>query len=540
MQDLGYSPKQLSFDEKGRKKLIRGIETISHAVKSTLGPRGKTVLIESQNHTHGITVTKDGVTVARSIDLLDPVENLAVKIMKQAADKTSRDAGDGTTTAIVLTEAIVKAMYALDNLDELNVTEVLRQLDAYCHNILMNLTNKSRKLNKKKVVDVATISSNNDKELGKIIGDTYNEVGKDGIVTVEKSQSSDTYSEVTQGFKLDRGYSSNLFINNQKKDECILEDVYVFVSDCEINNILNIEKALKPIITDGKKLLIIAPCSGNVINTLAANVMKNGLKICVIQPPNFGWKQKELMGDIAFSLKASYFSESTGDDLSHVEFGDLGHAKKVIIGRDSSIIIKDDEGVDPEKTDKRVEELWEQHKITKNNEDQVFILERIAALKGGIGVIHVGGLTDLEQKEKFDRVDDAVCAVRSALQDGILPGGGIALYDEAERYENHPSKSREEDAAIKIFRNALRAPFEQIMLNSGKPIDLLKTYVNGSGKQMGYGYDIKREKYGNLLDMGVIDPAKVTKSALANAVSVAITILSTNAIITLARTYDSE
>ena len=539
MQDLGYSPKQLSFDEKGRKKLIRGIETISHAVKSTLGPRGKTVLIESQNHTHGITVTKDGVTVARSIDLLDPVENLAVKIMKQAADKTSRDAGDGTTTAIVLTEAIVKAMYALDNLDELNVTEVLRQLDAYCHNILMNLTNKSRKLNKKKVVDVATISSNNDKELGKIIGDTYNEVGKDGIVTVEKSQSSDTYSEVTQGFKLDRGYSSNLFINNQKKDECILEDVYVFVSDCEINNILNIEKALKPIITDGKKLLIIAPCSGNVINTLAANVMKNGLKICVIQPPNFGWKQKELMGDIAFSLKASYFSESTGDDLSHVEFGDLGHAKKVIIGRDSSIIIKDDEGV-PEKTDKRVEELWEQHKITKNNEDQVFILERIAALKGGIGVIHVGGLTDLEQKEKFDRVDDAVCAVRSALQDGILPGGGIALYDEAERYENHPSKSREEDAAIKIFRNALRAPFEQIMLNSGKPIDLLKTYVNGSGKQMGYGYDIKREKYGNLLDMGVIDPAKVTKSALANAVSVAITILSTNAIITLARTYDSE
>ena len=540
MQDLGYSPKQLSFDEKGRKKLIRGIETISHAVKSTLGPRGKTVLIESQNHTHGITVTKDGVTVARSIDLLDPVENLAVKIMKQAADKTSRDAGDGTTTAIVLTEAIVKAMYALDNLDELNVTEVLRQLDAYCHNILMNLTNKSRKLNKKKVVDVATISSNNDKELGKIIGDTYNEVGKDGIVTVEKSQSSDTYSEVTQGFKLDRGYSSNLFINNQKKDECILEDVYVFVSDCEITNILNIEKALKPIITDGKKLLIIAPCSGNVINTLAANVMKNGLKICVIQPPNFGWKQKELMGDIAFSLKASYFSESTGDDLSHVEFGDLGHAKKVIIGRDSSIIIKDDEGVDPEKTDKRVEELWEQHKITKNNEDQVFILERIAALKGGIGVIHVGGLTDLEQKEKFDRVDDAVCAVRSALQDGILPGGGIALYDEAERYENHPSKSREEDAAIKIFRNALRAPFEQIMLNSGKPIDLLKTYVNGSGKQMGYGYDIKREKYGNLLDMGVIDPAKVTKSALANAVSVAITILSTNAIITLARTYDSE
>jgi len=540
MQDLGYSPKQLAFDEKGRKKLIRGIETISNAVKSTLGPRGKTVLIESQNHTHGITVTKDGVTVARSIDLLDPVENLAVKIMKQAADKTAQDAGDGTTTAIVLTEALVKEMYALDNLDELNVTEVLRELEAYCNNILMNLTNKSRKLNKKKVVDVATISANNDKELGKIIGDTYNEVGKDGIVTVEKSQSSTTYADVTQGFKLDRGYSTNLFINNHKKDECILEDVYVLVSDAEINNILHIEKALKPIISQGKKLLIIAPCAGNVINTLAANVMKNGLKLCAIQPPNFGWKQKELMADIAFSLKATYFSESTGDDLSHVEFSDLGHAKKVIISRDSSIIIKDENGIDEEEVDKRVAELWEQHKLTKANADQVFILERIAALKGGIGVIHVGGYTDLEQKEKFDRVDDAVCAVRSALQDGILPGGGIALYDEAQNYDDHPYKSLEEEAAIKIFRNALRAPFEQIMRNSGKPVDLLKTYVNGSGKKSGFGYDIKKEAYGNLLEMGVIDPAKVTKSALANAVSVAITILSTNAIITLARTYAAD
>ena len=541
MQDLGYSPKQLAFDEKGRKKLIKGIKEISRAVKSTLGPRGKTVLIESQNHTHGITVTKDGVTVARSIDLLDPVENLAVKIMKQAADKTAQDAGDGTTTAIVLTEAIVEAAYQLEDIGELNITEMLREVDILCRSILSNLTIKSRKLNKKKVVDVATISANNDKALGKIIGDTYNEVGKDGIVTVEKSQSEKTYAEVTQGFKLDRGYSSNLFINNQKKDECILEDVCVMVSDIEINNILNIEKALKPIITDGKKLLLIAPCAPNVINTLAANVMKNGLKICVIQPPNFGWKQKELMSDIAFSLKASYFSEGTGDDLSHVEFGDLGHAKKVIIGRDSSIIIKDDAS-DTKAIETRAKELWEQHKATKNPADQVFILERIAALKGGIGVIHVGGHTDLEQKEKFDRVDDAVCAVRSALQDGILPGGGMALYDEADNCVHHPYKSKEENAALKIFEIALRAPFYQIMANSGKTSNILDTYVDSNieVKKEGFGYDIKKEQYGNLMDMGVIDPAKVTKSALANAVSVAITILSTNAIITLARTYAAD
>jgi len=354
--------------------------------------------------------------------------------------------------------------------------------------------------------------------------------------------SQETYAEVTQGFKLDRGYSSNLFINNQKKDECILEDVHVLVSDAEVNNILNIENALKPIIQEGKKLLIIAPCAGNVINTLAANVMKNGLKICAIQPPNFGWKQKELMADIAFSLNATYFSESTGDDLSHVQFSDLGHAKKAIIGRESSIIIKNEEAIFPEEevVDKRVDELWEQHQLTKANTDQVFILERIAALKGGIGVIHVGGHTDLEQKEKYDRVDDAVCAVRSALQDGILPGGGIALYDEAIKYETSLSKSKEEEAAKEIFKVALRAPFNQILINSGKPIDLLKTHVNGSGKKEGFGYDIKKEQYGNLLEMGVIDPAKVTKSALANAVSVAITILSTNAIITLARTYAAD
>lgn len=217
MQDLGYSPKQLTFDEEGRKKLISGIEQISNAVKSTLGPRGKTVLIESQHHTAGITVTKDGVTVAKSIDLLDPVENLAVKMMKQAADKTAQDAGDGTTTAIVLTEALVKAFYELGNIKELNITEVLRHLENYCREILDELTTKATKLSKKKLVDVATISANNDKEIGKIIADTYNTVGKNGVVTVEKAQSSETYSEITEGFMLDRGYSSNLFINNQKR-----------------------------------------------------------------------------------------------------------------------------------------------------------------------------------------------------------------------------------------------------------------------------------------------------------------------------------
>ena len=249
-------------------------------------------------------------------------------------------------------------------------------------------------------------------------------------MTVEKSQGSETSFETTNGLKIDRGYSSPLFVNNQKKDECIMEDVYILVSDAEINNILMIENILKPIINEGKKLLIVAPCSQQVINTLAANVMKNSLKLCAIIPPSFGYKQHELMQDIALSVGATYFSEKTGDDLSIIKFGDLGRAKKIIIGRDSSIILKDDQQVDDAAIAERVDQLWDAHKITTLKQDKEFILSRIASLTGGVGVIYVGGNTDLEQKELFDRVDDAVCAVRSALEEGILPGAGLALYQE--------------------------------------------------------------------------------------------------------------
>lgn len=550
MEGLGYSPKSLSFDEEGRKKLISGIDKISRAVKSTLGPRGKTVLIESQNHTHGMTVTKDGVTVAKAIDLLDPVENLAVRIMKRAADKTAQDAGDGTTTAIVLTEALIKEFYDIGIDGTLNVTETLRHLEEICRDTLARLSKSATPVGKRKLLDVATISANNDKVLGKLIADTYKEVGENGIVTVENSQSEATYSDVTRGFKFDRGYGSSLFINNHKRDECILEDVYVLVSDAEISNVLTIESILKPILTQNKKLLLIAPCSGNVINTLAANVMKNKIKVCTVQPPQFGYKQHELMNDIALSIGATYFSEQTGDDLSIINFNDLGHAQKVIIGRESTIIIKDEGDSDRDKDiGKRVSELWEQHKSTEKKSDQDFILHRIASLTGGVGVIYAGGTTDLEQKERYDRIDDAVCAVRSALQEGILPGAGISLITQAqyinstifaEAMNHKDGVSKEKEVAMRIFSNALRAPFRQIMTNAGLNPESIAEEIALRGGPIDDGYDVKNDKYGSLLKLGVIDPAKVTKSALGNAVSVAITILSTNAIITLARTYESS
>jgi chaperonin GroEL len=531
--EIGYSPKDLRFGEEGRLKLIKGINAIASAVKSTLGPNGNTVVIESPNHTHGITVTKDGVTVAKAVDLLDPVENIAVKMMKEAADRTATAAGDGTTTAIVLTEALVE-MGISEMKPTHNRTEVLRSMLELSTSVVESLRLRSKKLSGSMLTDVATISANNDRELGKIIAEVYKEVGKNGIVTVERSQTSETYAETTMGLKIDRGYLSPLFINDQKKDECVFEDTMVLVADIEIGNILNIEQILKPIIQEGKKLLIVAPCHNNVVNTLAANVMKGNLKICAIPPPNFGYKQHELMQDLAVSVGATYFSERTGDDLSHVEYTDLGHAAKIIVSKDKTIILKSNLRVDEEKIKERVNQLWEAHAAAKRKNDKDFLLERIASLTGGIGVIFVGGNTDLEQKELYDRVDDAVCAVRSALEEGIVPGAGKALFEST--VDIQEDWSEEKKVAARVLNGAMVSPLNQILENAGiKFGDVYPLTCNA-----GDGYNLKTGKFGDLIKMGVIDPLKVTRSALQNAVSVATTILSTNAIITMARTYDAK
>jgi chaperonin GroEL len=533
LENQGYSPKDLFFGEQGRKKLVSGVVKMSKAVKSTLGPGGNTVLIESPNHTHGITVTKDGVTVAKAIDLFDPSENLAVKMMKEAADKTASSAGDGTTTAIVLTEGLV--LGGLEFITpEMNRTEVLRSIVDISDKVVDKLRKRSKRVTSTMLVDVATISANNDKEIGKIISEVYKDVGKTGIVTVEKSQNDETYAETTLGLKFDRGYLSPMFINDQKKDECVFEDVMVLVADMEISNILQIENVLKPIITEGKKLLIISPCNTNVINTFAANVVKGNAKICVVAPPAFGYKQHELMHDIAISVGATYFSEKTGDDLSIINYGDLGHAAKIIVSKDKTVIIKSGLKLDQKVIDERVSQLWDSHKMATKKAEKDFLLERIASLTGGIGVIFVGGQTDLEQKELYDRVDDAVCAVRSALEEGILPGAGKALLEESAALFTDVNKSAEYSAAIAILKVALMAPFLQILANAGlKAEDIYK-----DGIAEGQGYNLKTKEFGDLIKMGVIDPLKVTRSALQNAVSVAVTILSTDATITLARTYE--
>ncbi len=535
-----YSPKDLTLGDEGRARLMNGIRKMASAVKSTLGPSGKTVLIEGADVIGGLTVTKDGVTVANSIQLLDPIENLAVRMLREASSKTASSAGDGTTTAVVLAEALVAyGMEILEAHPAVNRTEVLRKLVEISNDVVEDLRRMARKLRKRELLDVAIISANNDKVIGKTIADVYGKVGADGIVMVENSQTPDTYYEVTNGLRIDKGYLSPVFVTDMKRDECVMNDVYVLVADMEIENVLQIERVLKHVIEANKSLLIIGPCGQMMLNTLGANKVKGRIKVCAIDAPSFGYRQNELMQDIALSVGAKYFSYRTGDDLSIIGPEDLGYVSKVTVGNDKTVMVVSNDHRDGEAVAERIEQLRGAHTEAVKKGDKDFIMSRIAMLSGSIGVIYVGGNTDLEQKELYDRIDDAVCAVRSALEEGIVAGGGSALYYEARRLERklaaETSPTSAYTIATKIIIHALRAPFLTLVDNAGYEPSTPDERVG----EWGYGWNMRDGSFGNLYDMGVIDPLKVTRSALQNAVSVAVTVLSTDAIITLARTYES-
>jgi chaperonin GroEL len=516
--------KEIHFGDDGQKKLKSGIKKIAGAVKSTLGARGRTVLIESENHVGGITVTKDGVTVAKSINLYDPTENLAVIMMRQAADKTATVAGDGTTTSIVLAEAIIDAADKYVN-PEHNVTEVIRKINGITKNVVSNLEKRSKKVSGRRLYDVASISANNDTEIGKMIGDAFSEVS---LVTVENSMNSETRVEIINGMRIERGYTSPYFVTDQKKQECVLDNPYVLICDHEINNISNLEKILAPIVSQGKSLLIIGNIGPNALQTLNVNVYQGKIKACNIMPPSFGYRQKDLLKDLAVALGGTYFSEDTGDDLSIINLVDLGKASKVIVTKDMTVFMHNADV--KEEIDNHIIELKAMVDQTDDKIDREFLRERIANISGGIGVIYVGAQSDIEQKEKRDRIDDAVYAVMAALEEGILPGGGIALAECASLIDDS------DDVASKIMYDALIAPFNQILINAGKNP---KSIALNMFENKGWGYDVKNEKAGDMIKMGIIDPTKVTKNALLNAVSVATTIMSTNAIITNIRADES-
>lgn len=514
--------KDIVFGEEGRKKLIKGVNIIADAVGSTLGARGRTALIESDQHVGGITITKDGITLAKAINLMDPAENLAVMIMREASEKTANSAGDGTTTSMVLAQAIIHAATNLITPED-NVTQVLRDVQEAALRVAEELTEMSTEITSDKLVDVATISANGDAEIGHIIADAYNQVGLSGVVTVENSATAETYSEVVSGMKVDRGFSSKYFVTDHKKQEAVMDKPYILVTDQPVSNINDILPILEFIMQGKRSLLIIGEVEENALNTLNVNKIKSGLRICTIVPPSFGYKRHQIMQDIAIATGAKYFSEQTGDNLLMATIDDCGRADKVVSGRFNTIIF-DAEG----SGDERVAELQEQLAVETSAHEKDFLKERIANLGGGVGVIKVGANSDIEQKEKKDRVDDAVCAVKAALEEGILPGGGVALKDIAAKLEVT-------NKGAEILQLAILAPMIKILSNAGINVEASDF---DEGKQLakeGVGINVATGSYCHMMSVGIIDPTKVSKEALKNSVSVATTLLSTETVITNVR-----
>lgn len=515
--------KQVFQEEEGRKHLKEGIRIISDAVSSTLGPMGRTVLLEDENVVGSIHATKDGITVAKSINLEHPVQNMAVSLIRQASNKTAIAAGDGSSTSTLLTDALIRA--AEDNIDdENNLTEVLRHMNKLSIKIDGELARRSKKVEGNKLNNVAAISANNDKKLGDMVAEVYN---KASFVTVENSMTTETYSEVIEGIKINRGFSSKFFVTDHKKNEAVLDNAMVLITDQEINTLESIEPVLAFCVQNNKPLFIVGELAPAVLNTLNMNVMQKRIKFGNCIPPAMGYRKEELLTDLAIALGAKYYSERTGDILTSISVDGLGFAKKVIIGQENTVIIKDQEEQNIELED-HINQLKASIQLQSNPSAVDFLNERISNISGGIGIIYVGANTDIEQKELKDRLEDSVLAVRAALEEGILPGGGIALIQSCSILKD--TDDNDEQTAIDILIQALQEPFKKILINAGKdPIKIGVEIANVN--KVNYGYDCKNEKFGDMIKMGIIDPAKVTKSALKNAVSVATTILSTSTII---------
>lgn len=517
-------PKRVFLGKDGHEKLRSGIKKLAGAVKSTLGPAGRTVIMESEHHVGGKVVTKDGVSVAKSINLYDPVENLAVSIVKEAANQTATVAGDGTTSSIVLTEAILDA--ADEFIDEKsNVSSVAAYMQEIADELTAEIDKRSKKVTKRRLVDVATISANNDAKLGSMIADAFKQVK---VVSVEMSTTPDTYTEIIDGMKIDRGYTSPVMITNVETETCELTAPYVLLTDMEIDSLMKLEHVLKPIIAGNHSLLIVGKMTPQASNTLNHNIMQNRIKACHVLPANFGYRSKEMMRDMAAALGAVFYSEELGDGLHNIEFDGLGRAAKVTVSRDRTILYRHAD-VDDTELNKRVDELKGRIKGEMSLSERKDTEARIANLIEGVGIIHVGANSDIEAKEKYDRVDDAVRAVGAALEDGIVAGGGITLVNLSESIKDSPDNA-DRQAAVDILKQALIAPFKQILTNGGLDVVSIAQPIIENGS-WGYGYNLKTGEYGDMVKMGVIDPALVTKSALNNAVSVAKTIMTSEAIV---------
>lgn len=522
--------KDIDFNGEAKSKLRSGVNKIANAVKSTLGAAGTTVVLEDDlGRPH---VTKDGVTVARYVNLSDPVEHLAAEIVKQASIKTADEAGDGTTTSIVLAQAIVNSAYkSLQESSNLNVTELRKSIEEASEVVCKFLDSKSKPVDKETLMYVATISANNDASLGKIISDAYNIVGVDGVLTIEESMSKETYVEIANGTRIKRGFHSPYLITDKEKNQAVLENPLVLVSDKKINTIEDISIPLKTAMTAKRPLLIVSDAEAAVVNTLNVNKARGILQVNILTPEGVGLNRFELLEDLAVMTGAVVVSDDTGNDWNGVTAEFLGEAKKSVSTNKETILtlnLKKTADAVSEQA-KRVKSMLKSKEDTEND---WHYKDRLSRLSGGIAAIYVGALSEVEMKEKKDRVDDAVSATKAALEEGILPGGGSALVHATGKLLSKQlnGKTSEVKEGYKILYNAIQEPFISILNNAGVNSEKNLEIVVNSGRHT-TGYDVKKDRIGDMYSFGIIDPLKVTKNALRNAVSVATTILQTDCVI---------
>jgi len=521
--------KEIDFNEDARYKLSNGINKLANAVKQTLGAAGNTVILEDElGRPH---ITKDGVTVAKSINLSDPVEHLGATIVKQASIKTADQAGDGTTTSIVITQSLVNSAFDRIQRGDLNVTKLRNALETLSEDVVKSVSKRSKAVTKENLKDVATISANNDVDLGSIIADAYLRVGVDGAVTIEESMTKETYTEIIEGTRMKRGFHSPYMITDKEKNQAILKNAFVLISDKKITVIEDIESCLRVAMQSKRPIFIVSEMETAVMNLLNVNKSRGVLNVNVVNPEGVGMNRFELLEDLAIMTGAILVSDETGNDFSAVTEDFLGEAKKVVsTDKETIITLKNEKTADAVK--QRAEMV---RNILKKKEDKAntwHYKDRLSRLSGGIAAIHVGALTEIEMKEKKDRVEDAIFATRAALEEGIVAGGGVALYNAAMDIQSRYFKEKDKEVkeACLILASAFVAPIRQILENSSIDYDSFVEKID-SVRRRNYGYDVKKKRFGNMFAMGIIDPLKVTRNAIQNAISVSITILTTNCVI---------
>ncbi len=519
--------KEIKFNTDARDLLKKGVDQLADAVKVTLGPKGRNVIIEKKFGAPHIT--KDGVTVAKEIELSDPFENMGAQLVKEVASKTGDDAGDGTTTATVLAQAIIGV--GLKNVTAgANPMELKRGIDKAVAKVVENIKSQSEEIGDdyNKIENVARVSANNDEEIGRLVAEAMKTVKKEGVITVEEAKGTDTTVDVVEGMQFDRGYISPYFVNNSEKMTCEMDQPAILIYDKKISNLQDLLPVLEPVAKSGQPLLIIAEdVDSQALATLVLNSLRGSLKICAVKAPGFGDRRKEMLQDIAILTGGTVISEEVGLKLENATPEMLGRADKVTIDKEKTTIV--DGAGDKNAIKERINVIKAQIEKTTSDYDRDKLKERLAKLAGGVAVLHVGAPSEVEMKEKKDRVDDALCATRAAMAEGIVPGGGVAYIRAIPALEGLKGDTEDETVGIEIVKRAIEEPLRQIVANSGKEGAVIVQKVKeGKGD---FGYNARTDKFENFHAAGVIDPAKVTRVALENAASIAGMFLTTECVV---------